>query len=574
MQIRSSTRRFSKAFFDALETRQLMTAIVSYDFAGNTNGHEASESASTVSGVTATAFARGTANFPAPSWGNNANSFISAPLQVSGSQNYGNSEATAVTKGHYFTFSATPAAGKKLSISSVDFSAFMQTIPPGGDFAIRWSTNGGSSWTSGSTPVHSNNTWNSITQQSLSVGLTDITTTVDFRLVVYNAAAWSLTGLGNYSGADVIVQGSVSDVTPAAPSGLTTEPNIHALGNLLAWTDNSTIETGYVVERAPNSTFSSGVATFNLAANATSYEDTTPAVGTRYWYRVRAVNGGAASSNSTSSSVRTIHIYEQWGQQTWRTEFSGHPEYIRPTSYDFDTDAITMGGHAWDPYGAWEPTGGNQGIPDVGNLDEDAIADAAEEVGTTGLLLNDIEVPYDFYSESTDPEIEAMIDLQIEFAEIARDANPDVKLGIYVVPPYKFPWFSPTQVARWEAVSETVIDALIQPGVLYDFAATPIYMDGTNSTSYGQMLAARQSMIDKVEEEGGQIIPYFSTRSLFGTIRELTSSELEDAAELIADCGYQAIRWDGPEVIWTSASQTSQASLLSHLQTVTPPADS
>ena len=83
-------------------------------------------------------------------------------------------------------------------------------------------------------------------------------------------------------------------VPPKAPSGLTAavtgtanNPRVS-----LIWTDNSLKETQFTIQRATNAGFTTGVTTFNVAANPLpvptnlNYVDTTVAKDTKYWYRV------------------------------------------------------------------------------------------------------------------------------------------------------------------------------------------------------------------------------------------------------------------------------------------------
>jgi len=82
---------------------------------------------------------------------------------------------------------------------------------------------------------------------------------------------------------------------PAAPGGLTATAVSSSQINL-AWTDNSSNETNFVVARA---TASAGPFTdvATLAANTTSYSDTGLVAATTYYYVVRARNAGGSSAN-------------------------------------------------------------------------------------------------------------------------------------------------------------------------------------------------------------------------------------------------------------------------------------
>jgi hypothetical protein len=98
---------------------------------------------------------------------------------------------------------------------------------------------------------------------------------------------------------DVVING-VALTTPATPVGLagiapTTSDEID-----LSWSDVATNETSYVVERSTDPGFpQSGVTSFRLPADSTSYRDLTVTSGASYSYRVKAVNA-AGTSDTTS----------------------------------------------------------------------------------------------------------------------------------------------------------------------------------------------------------------------------------------------------------------------------------
>jgi fibronectin type 3 domain-containing protein len=91
---------------------------------------------------------------------------------------------------------------------------------------------------------------------------------------------------------------------PAAPTNLSATAVSSTQINL-TWSDNSSNETGFVVERATDSGFTAGLTTANLGANATSYSATGLSAGTTYWFRVRATNAAGASANSNVASATT-----------------------------------------------------------------------------------------------------------------------------------------------------------------------------------------------------------------------------------------------------------------------------
>jgi Pectate lyase superfamily protein len=92
--------------------------------------------------------------------------------------------------------------------------------------------------------------------------------------------------------------------TPAAPSSLAATATSATQVNL-NWTDSATTEIGYLVQRATNSAFTTGLTSFNALANATSYSDTSASTSTTYFYRVIAVGAVANSAASNTATVTT-----------------------------------------------------------------------------------------------------------------------------------------------------------------------------------------------------------------------------------------------------------------------------
>src|SRR5439155_8749563 len=75
----------------------------------------------------------------------------------------------------------------------------------------------------------------------------------------------------------------------------------------LSWTDNSTNETNFVVERSLSSMFSS-VTSVTLPGDQTTLSGTGLAAGTTYYYRVKAINQSGASLYSNISSATTTAL--------------------------------------------------------------------------------------------------------------------------------------------------------------------------------------------------------------------------------------------------------------------------
>ena len=94
---------------------------------------------------------------------------------------------------------------------------------------------------------------------------------------------------------------------PAAPAGLILTPVSSTQINL-AWTDNSAVETGFEVWRAPDVSGSPGTWALitTTAAEAESYNNTGLTPLTTYWYRVRAVNASGNSAYTSQVSEATL----------------------------------------------------------------------------------------------------------------------------------------------------------------------------------------------------------------------------------------------------------------------------
>ena len=92
----------------------------------------------------------------------------------------------------------------------------------------------------------------------------------------------------------------------AAPTALQAQV-ISATQINLSWTDNTTSETNYTVERAADNAGTAGpfASIATLAANAVSYSDASLSQNTRYWYRVRASNALDISPYSAQISATT-----------------------------------------------------------------------------------------------------------------------------------------------------------------------------------------------------------------------------------------------------------------------------
>jgi probable HAF family extracellular repeat protein len=127
------------------------------------------------------------------------------------------------------------------------------------------------------------------------------------------AAGWFVLGAGGINDADQIAGwasgptgqhavrltpvGATTILPPAAPSALTATVLSRSRVRL-TWTDNSTKETGFRIQRRTGS--AAFVLLANVGAQATTYIDATAKIGKVYRYRVQAYNSAGSSAWSTS----------------------------------------------------------------------------------------------------------------------------------------------------------------------------------------------------------------------------------------------------------------------------------
>ncbi len=100
------------------------------------------------------------------------------------------------------------------------------------------------------------------------------------------------------------ITGTVANPSPpSAPTGLSASATSDTTVDL-AWTDNSSNETGFIVEWSANGS-TGWTSLTTTAANAVTYTDSTIAASTTRYYRVRATNAAGDSSNTSTASATT-----------------------------------------------------------------------------------------------------------------------------------------------------------------------------------------------------------------------------------------------------------------------------
>lgn len=196
-------------------------------------------------------------------------------------------EGDFVTAGQHIGYIADNTAGTCRSFAGVfNHAAYRVTWSPHLHFEMRTNL------------AHSATRWaTAATYQGLSTCTSILYASATCRLNATNAAGYS-------NPEDwITAHANVVPPPPAAPVGLRTTA-VALAGVTLAWTDNSSNETGFKVERkiSPTGTWSR-VAT--VAANTTTYTGSSIAADTSYYYRVKATNGvvDSAASNEVQARV-------------------------------------------------------------------------------------------------------------------------------------------------------------------------------------------------------------------------------------------------------------------------------
>ena len=116
---------------------------------------------------------------------------------------------------------------------------------------------------------------------------------------------WSVQTVdAGYSRSNWAIEQNLSINTPTSPSGLTV--SVRSSSQIdLSWNDNSSIETGFKIERKTGATLTySEIDT--VGANITTYNDTGLSESTTYYYRVRAYNGTGNSAYSNEANTTTL----------------------------------------------------------------------------------------------------------------------------------------------------------------------------------------------------------------------------------------------------------------------------
>jgi len=122
----------------------------------------------------------------------------------------------------------------------------------------------------------------------------------------YRVRAFDATSTSAYSNsASATTAASTTSTAPAAPANLTAAA-ASASSIQLGWTDNSSNETGFRIERCTGSNCTSFTLVTTVPSNATSFVDSGLSRMTYYSYRVSAVNGSGSSAYSNIARAKTL----------------------------------------------------------------------------------------------------------------------------------------------------------------------------------------------------------------------------------------------------------------------------
>jgi FtsP/CotA-like multicopper oxidase with cupredoxin domain len=221
-----------------------------------------------------------------------------AAANVAGKSIYSNAAAVAVgvvaVPAAPTTLTATLQAGPLVQLSWTD-NANNET-----GFRIERSVNGGAFTllaTASALPTSGTVTFNDTAVQPAATATT----------YAYRVAAINVGGTSAFTNTASVTEPAL----PAAPGNFAAVngPNQNKQRSvILTWTDNSTNETGFTIQRATNSSFTQGLTTVTVAPNTTTLTQTGLSLNTQYWYRIRANNGTIIFTvwvNATPFPIRT-----------------------------------------------------------------------------------------------------------------------------------------------------------------------------------------------------------------------------------------------------------------------------
>jgi hypothetical protein len=226
--------------------------------------------------------------------------------------NAATTQAEAETKGNFFTFSIAANAGYSLSLAGITPLWMRRSTAGPPNIVLQYRIGAGSF-------QDINNSLNLSTTSNTNFGAIDLSgignlqnvspaTVVTFRLVGFGGTTGALYVSNGVLGDDLAVTGTVTLLPPTAPSNIAIGGGSTPNSIILNWTDNSTTEASFTIERATTAGGPWTELSNTIPANTTTYTDNTPA-GVAYFYRVKAVNtAGSSAYASTSGALPVTYL--------------------------------------------------------------------------------------------------------------------------------------------------------------------------------------------------------------------------------------------------------------------------
>jgi hypothetical protein len=231
-----------------------------------------------------------------------------------------------------------------MTVSSINYSGETQVVIPTapsdlsaaaspGEVSLTWQDN--STNETGFTiqrRIESTGTWEDLVTLSantttyINTGLSDGTT------YYYRVRAQSETGVSDWSSE----ASATTPTAPLAPSSLTATAAAAQVG--LSWTDNSSNETGFAIQRRTG-TGGTWAQIATTAANVTSFADTSIDSSTTYYYRVEALNDSLESGFSNEASLTTPSA----AGFADLSSFTGSGNTTAPNNYDVISETSVGG---------------------------------------------------------------------------------------------------------------------------------------------------------------------------------------------------------------------------------------
>jgi hypothetical protein len=202
---------------------------------------------------------------------------------------------------------------------------------------IERSTNG-ITWTNIATTTYPNVMYFADSEATLTAG------TYYYRVRAYNSLGFSAY---SSSSAPVVV------TPPVAPSALIaklSDPTIPGKYIELSWTDNSTDETGFVIERSNNGTTWTHLATTTYASVPFFGDSEAVLTAGTYYYRVRAYNALGYSAYSSSSASVVVEDVPAPGSPAAPTTLQSYFASSTYFIYWFDNSVDELGFQIYKSY--------------------------------------------------------------------------------------------------------------------------------------------------------------------------------------------------------------------------------